>query len=96
MPRTDGGNGRPARYYPLDPRAMERGCRKLAADLRREYAMGWGPVPLTNPDGNRGGGRHNVISRLEAAERMEEQGDRWAEEARTGIRNATDRTKIGW
>ncbi len=96
MPRTDRGNGRAARYYPLRARDMERTCRKLAADLRREYAAGWGPVPLTNPDGNKYGGRDNVISRLEAAENLELQADRWEAEWKTGIRNATDRTKIGW
>jgi hypothetical protein len=96
MPRTDGGNGRAAQYHPLDARAMERACRRLAADLRREYAAGWGPVPLTCPDGNRFGGRGNTISRLEAADSLECQADRWADEVRTGVLNATDRGKLGF
>lgn len=96
MPRTDGGNGRAARYYPLDARAMERACRRLAADLRREYAAGWGPVPLTCPDGNRFGGRGNTVSRLEAAESLECQADRWAAEANGGPRNVHDRAAIGF
>jgi hypothetical protein len=80
------------RYYPLDARAMERTCRKLAAALREEYAAGWPPVPLTRTLDE----PPVMLSRLEAAERLEEQGDRWAEEARTGVPNTTDRVKLGW
>ena len=92
MPRTNGGNGRAPRYYPLDARAMERACRKLAADLRREYAAGWGPIAMTSlmNEGN------VTISRLEAADSLEAQGDRWADEVRTGILNVMDRAKLGW
>ena len=92
MPRTDGGNGRAAQYHPLDARAMERACRKLAADLRREYAAGWGPIAMTSlmNEGN------VTISRLEAADSLEAQGDRWADEVRTGVPNATDRVKLGF
>jgi hypothetical protein len=75
---------------------MERACRKLAADLRREYAAGWGPVPMTCPDGNRFGGRGNTVSRLEAAESLECQADRWGDEVRTGVPNAVDRWKLGF
>jgi hypothetical protein len=96
MPRTDRGNGQAPRYYPLDARAMERACRKLAADLRREYAAGWGPIGLTNPDGNLFGGLSNTISRLEAADSLEAQGDRWADEVRTGVPNDEDRGKLGF
>ena len=92
MPRTDRGNGRAARYYPLRARDMEAACRKLAADLRNEYAMGWGPVPLSRTLDE----EPVLISRLEAAERMEEQGDRWEAEWRTGVPNATDRVKLGF
>jgi hypothetical protein len=92
MPRTNGGNGRAAQYHSLDARAMERACRKLAADLRREYAEGWGPVPLSRtPDDP-----PQSISRLEAADSFEEQGDRWEAEWRTGVPNATDRRKLGF
>ena len=92
MPRTDGGNGRAAQYHPLDARAMERACRKLAADLRREYAAGWGPIAMTSlmNEGN------VTISRLEAADSLELQADRWEAEWRTGVPNTTDRAKLGW
>jgi hypothetical protein len=75
---------------------MEAACRKLAADLRREYAAGWGPVPMTCPDGNLFGGLRNTISRLEAADSLELQADRWEAEWRTGIPNAEDRGRLGF
>ena len=92
MPRTDRGNGRAAQYHPLDARAMERACRKLAADLRREYAAGWGPIAMTSlmNEGN------VTISRLEAADSFEAQGDRWEAEWRTGVPNDEDRRKLGF
>jgi hypothetical protein len=74
---------------------MAYACYKLAHDLRNEAAMGWGPVPMTWTTGEGGGRYHNTISRLEAAERLTEQGDRWAAEAATGVPNTTDRAKIG-
>jgi hypothetical protein len=87
------GSGRVTKYYPLRPREMAATCRKLAADLRREAALGWGPVPMTS-NGN------NVyrlgISRAEAAVRMDEQAERWQHEAKTGERNEVDRARIGW
>jgi hypothetical protein len=92
MPRTDGGNGRAAQYHPLDARAMERACRKLAADLRREYAAGWGPVPLTRTLDD----EPILITRLEAADSLECQADRWRDEYQTGIPNAEDRRKLGF
>ena len=92
MPRTNGGNGRAAQYHPLDARAMERACRKLAADLRREYAAGCGPVPLSRTLDD----PPQSITRLEAADSLEAQGDRWADEVRTGVLNTTDRPKIGF
>jgi hypothetical protein len=91
MPRTNGGNGRAAQYHPLDARAMERACRKLAADLRREYAEGWGPVPLSRTLDD----PPQSISRLEAADSLEAQGDRWAAEANGGPRNIRDRAALG-
>lgn len=92
MPRTDGGNGRAAQYHPLRARDMEAACRKLAADLRREYAAGWGPVPLSRTLDD----PPQSISRLEAADSFEAQGDRWEAEWRTGVLNTTDRPKIGF
>ena len=94
MPRTDRGNGRAARYYPLRARDMEAACRKLAADLRREYAAGWGPVSLSKSPED--GVADVTISRLEAAENLELQADRWEAEWRTGVPNREDRAKIGW
>jgi len=94
MPRTDRGNGRAARYYPLRARDMEAACRKLAADLRWEYAAGWGPVSLSKSPED--GVADVTISRLEAAENLELQADRWEAEWRTGVPNATDRAKIGF
>jgi hypothetical protein len=71
---------------------MEAACRKLAADLRREYAAGWGPIAMTSLM-NKG---NVVISRLEAADSLEAQADRWEAEWRTGVLNATDRWKLGF
>jgi hypothetical protein len=91
MPRTDGGNGRARRYYPLDPRRMAATCRQLARDLRREHAMGWGMIHLSADSG----GIEYLITRAEAADSLDEQADRWLEEARTGERNEIDRARIG-
>jgi len=82
------------RYYPLRAADMARTCRKLARDMRNEYAAGEPPIGLTAP-GNQWIEERITISRLEAAERMEEQADRWLEEMRTGIPNAVDRSKLG-
>jgi hypothetical protein len=71
---------------------MERACRKLAADLRREYAAGWGPVPLSRTLDD----EPILITRLEAADSLEAQGDRWEAEWRTGVPNAMDRWKLGF
>ena len=94
MPRTDRGNGRAARYYPLRARDMEAACRKLAADLREEFAAGLGPVSLSKSPED--GVADVTISRLEAAENLELQADRWEAEWRTGVPNREDRAKIGW
>jgi hypothetical protein len=92
MPRTDGGNGRARRYYPLDPRRMAATCRQLAEDLRREHAMGWGPVSLgLDEDSHQTVG----ITRAEAADSLDEQADRWDAELKTGTRNEIDRARIG-
>ena len=69
---------------------MEAACRKLAADLRREYAEGWGPVPLSRTLDD----EPILITRLEAADSLECQADRWADEVRTGVLNTTDRAKL--
>jgi hypothetical protein len=74
---------------------MAYACYKLAADLRNEAAMGWGPVPMTSVRGEGGGRYHNTMPRLEAAARLTEQGDRWAAEANGGPRNVRDRAAIG-
>lgn len=91
MPRTNGGNGRARRYYPLDPRRMAATCRKLARDLRAEHAMGWGMVSLGKDDNDILVG----ITRAEAADSLDEQADRWLEELKTGIPNTVDRSKLG-
>jgi hypothetical protein len=71
---------------------MEAACRKLAADLRREYAAGWGPVPLSRTLDD----EPILITRLEAADSLECQADRWEAEWRTGVLNTTDRWKLGF
>ena len=91
MPRTDGGNGRRPRYYPLDARRMAETCRKLARDLRAEHAMGWGLIHLSAD----AGGVEYMITRAEAADSLDEQADCWAEEARTGRPYVLDRGRIG-
>jgi hypothetical protein len=37
-----------------------------------------------------------TISRLEAADSLECQADRWEAEWRTGVPNVMDRAKLGW
>lgn len=91
MPRTDGGNGRRPRYYPLDARRMAETCRRLADDLRAEHAMGWGLIHLSADHG----GVEYLITRAEAADSLDEQADRWTLEFESGVRNTTDRAKIG-
>ena len=93
MPRTDGGNGRRPRYYPLDARAMAATCRKLADDLRAEHALGWNLIELATPfEGNRVA---VFIGRLDAADSLDEQAERWLREATTGEPNRLDRSRIG-
>ena len=75
--------------HPVSARLMAEACRRLAADLRREAAVGWGDVRLT------GKAWSQPISRREAAERMDEQAARWEAEAGGGPRNAFDRARIG-
>ena len=91
MPRTDGGNGRRPRYYPLDARRMAATCRRLARDLRNEHAMGWGLIHLSAD----AGGIEYMITRAEAADSLDAQAERWLEELKTGVPNAVDRSRIG-
>ena len=91
MPRTDGGNGRRPRYYPLDARRMAETCRRLARDLRAEHAAGWGLIHLSADTG----GVEYMITRAEAADSLDEQAERWLEELKTGVPNAVDRSRIG-
>lgn len=63
------GRHRPPVAFRPEPAMMVWACRKLARDLRREAAAGWGPVPLAD------GGS---ISRAEAAASMDLRGDMWA------------------
>ena len=91
MPRTDGGNGRRPRYYPLDARPMAKTCRKLARDLRAEHAAGWGLIHLSADTG----GVEYMITRAEAADSLDEQAARWLAECRTGEPNHLDRSRIG-
>jgi hypothetical protein len=62
-------------------------ARKLAATFRREHAMGYGPFIMADK---------TELERDEAARRMEEQADRWAQELRTGVRNDLDRRRMGF
>jgi len=73
-------------YRPLDPAGMARACYQLAKDMRREHAMGWGPIRTYR----------GLISRLDAADDMDTQGTRWEREVETGVPNHTDRSLIGW
>lgn len=66
------------RIHPIRPALMAEQCRKLAADLRREHAMG---------------GASNRISRADAARNMDAQAERWEAECKTGILNVVDRRK---
>jgi len=76
----------------LDVALQVRVCRRLAADLRAEAALGHGPIRLRD----RGNGQDQLwISRADAALNMDEQGDRWEAELKTGIPNAIDRSRIG-
>lgn len=85
------GRGVQAGMFPVRAERMAAACRKLAADLRREHAMGEGPIQARGS----GGQVAHRISREVAAISMDAQADRWEAEARTGVRNTTDRAKIG-
>lgn len=76
---------------PLDPALMAKACRDLAAKYRWEATTGAGPVTMT------GGGNEtrNTISRAEAADRLDQQADRWESELRTGVPNLIDRAALG-
>jgi hypothetical protein len=74
----------------IDPAAMARACRTLAADMSREHAAG-----VTEGIALCTGGRHGArIGRLDAARSIEAQAARWDEEVRTGVPNARDRALI--
>lgn len=77
---------------PLDVALQARVCRGLAADMRTEAALGYGPIRLRDR-GN--GGNQQWISRADAALNMDEQADRWEAELKTGIPNDVDRPRIG-
>ena len=80
-------------YYPLDARTMAKTCRELARDLRAEHAMGWDLIELANQFG--GGQVRVFIGRLDAADSLDEQAERWLEELKTGVPNTVDRSRIG-
>ena len=86
-------SNRSRRYYPLDARRMAETCRRLADDLRAEHAMGWDLIELANQFG--GGQVLVFIGRLDAADSLDEQADRWLREATTGVPNRLDRARIG-
>jgi kynureninase len=67
---------------------MVRVCRQMAVDLRAEHAMGEPGITLT-------GETFGVITREEAAIRMDAQADRWELEIRTGELNLYDRKLMG-
>jgi hypothetical protein len=75
--------------YALDPVRMVRLCRRLAEDMRAEAKAGWPPIEMALP-----GARYRM-TRAQAAESMDRQGDRWAIEAGGGERNMIDRERMG-
>jgi hypothetical protein len=75
---------------PVRAEGMAAACRKLAADLRREHAMEWPPIRMAGL-----GWGAPEISRAAAAISMDQQAERWESEMKTGVRNTTDRARIG-
>jgi hypothetical protein len=72
---------------PLSP-AMQMWCaRKLARVLRNEFAMGYPPLIMF--DGSE-------LERDLAAERLEDQANRWQKELQTGVLNTFDRERMGF
>lgn len=70
---------------------MAAACRKLAADLRAEWAAGWPNIKVTNA----GRQVEEVITRQEAARRMDETAKRWEIEAAGGPPNEISRRRLG-
>lgn len=81
-----------SRIHPVRPALMAAQCRQLAADLRREHAMGMGGIALSFTSGVTMG-RLPKIPRDEAARSMDAQAERWEVECKTGIPNVVDRRK---
>lgn len=77
--------------YPLRPDMMAKACRDLAAKYRREATKGEGPVTLTGS----GNETRNTIPRSEAADRLDQQAERWEAELLTGVPNVIDRAALG-
>ena len=68
---------------------MVKVCRQMADDLRWEHGQGMPPIQLAGGEvGDTSGG---IITRLEAAIRMDAQADRWQAEIVTGEPNTHDR-----
>lgn len=55
--------------HPIRPEIMARMCRKMAADMRKEAALGMPPIRM------RDGGP--PVPRVEAAASMDRQAERW-------------------
>ena len=72
---------------PLNPAMQMWTARKLARVLRNEFAMGYGPLVMF--DGSE-------LERDVAAERLEDQANRWQKELQTGVRNDLDRRRMGF
>ena len=93
--RTAATGGTSTLLSPLETRAGWLGlvAVRLADDLRAEHAMGWGLIELATPfEGNRVA---VFIGRLDAADSLDEQAERWEMECRTGEPNRLDRSRIG-
>lgn len=80
-----------AHHWRVDAALQARVCRAMAVDLRAEHAAGDPPIKLRTTVGR----RLDLITRLEAAVRLDRQADRWQAEADTGVPNLFDRARIG-
>lgn len=81
-------------HHMLDPRAMVRHCRRLAADIREEHEQGLPPIQLSFIVRQDYREEAVTVTRAEAAMSLEAQADRWQHEVDTGEPNRYDRDKL--